>query len=61
VSPSSLPPSPPRPQVGIGGRLDATNAFVAGQGLAAAGVTSLGFDHMELLGDTLGVRGCGNG
>ncbi|PNW83681.1 hypothetical protein CHLRE_05g239067v5 [Chlamydomonas reinhardtii] len=42
-------------EVGIGGRLDATNAVVGPRGcsLAAAAVTSLGFDHMELLGDTL--------
>lgn len=39
-------------QVGIGGRLDATNIIPAP---AACGITSLGFDHMEMLGDTLPV------
>ncbi len=42
-------------EVGIGGRLDATNAVVTRGSLAAAAITSLGFDHMELLGDTLPV------
>lgn len=37
-------------EVGIGGRLDATNCVPAP---VAAGVAPLGFDHMELLGDTL--------
>ncbi|KIZ04965.1 folylpolyglutamate synthase [Monoraphidium neglectum] len=37
-------------EVGIGGRLDATNVIPHP---AVCGVTSLGFDHMELLGDTL--------
>jgi folylpolyglutamate synthase/dihydropteroate synthase len=37
-------------EVGIGGRLDATN--IIRQPVVTA-VTSLGFDHMELLGDTL--------
>jgi folylpolyglutamate synthase len=37
-------------EVGIGGRLDATNACPPP---VAAGVASLGFDHMDLLGDTL--------
>eukprot|EP00877_Chromochloris_zofingiensis_P004091 jgi/Chrzof1/13683/Cz08g08020.t1 len=37
-------------EVGIGGRLDATNIFPRP---VVCGVTSLGFDHMELLGDTL--------
>ena len=40
-------------EVGIGGRLDATNVVPPP---AACGITSLGFDHMELLGDTLEVR-----
>ncbi|KAG2488378.1 hypothetical protein HYH03_013067 [Edaphochlamys debaryana] len=40
-------------EVGIGGRLDATNGVVTPGSLAAAGIASLGFDHMELLGDTL--------
>ncbi len=54
----SLPPSrAPHAvvlEVGIGGRLDATNALCPRP--AAAGITSLGFDHMELLGHTLPVR-----
>jgi folylpolyglutamate synthase len=37
-------------EVGIGGRLDATNVIAHP---VVTGVTSLGFDHMELLGDTL--------
>lgn len=37
-------------EVGLGGRLDATN-IVYGQ---ACVITSIGFDHMDLLGDTLG-------
>ncbi|GLI65861.1 hypothetical protein VaNZ11_009492 [Volvox africanus] len=40
-------------EVGIGGRLDATNAVATRGSVAAAAITSLGFDHMELLGDTL--------
>jgi len=37
-------------EVGIGGRLDATNVCPPP---IAAGISPLGFDHMELLGDTL--------
>ena len=37
-------------EVGIGGRLDATNCVPPP---VAAGVTALGFDHMDLLGHTL--------
>ncbi|GIL67476.1 hypothetical protein Vafri_20872 [Volvox africanus] len=40
-------------EVGIGGRLDATNAVATRGSVVAAAITSLGFDHMELLGDTL--------
>ena len=36
-------------EVGLGGRLDATNLVQP----VAAGVTQIGFDHMEFLGDTL--------
>lgn len=36
-------------EVGLGGRLDATNLVQP----LAAGVTQIGFDHMEFLGDTL--------
>lgn len=36
-------------ETGLGGRLDATNVVQP----LAAGVTSIGFDHMEYLGDTL--------
>lgn len=36
-------------EVGLGGRLDATNIVEP----LAAGVTQIGFDHMEYLGDTL--------
>lgn len=36
-------------EVGLGGRLDATNIVQP----VAAGVTQIGFDHMEFLGDTL--------
>lgn len=39
-------------EVGIGGRLDATNCV---REPVVCGVTSLGFDHMELLGNTLPV------
>ena len=45
-------------EVGIGGRLDATNVVPPP---VACGITSLGFDHMEMLGDTLPVRGKGGG
>ncbi len=37
-------------EVGLGGRLDATNIVAP----VAAGVTQIGFDHMEFLGSTLG-------
>ena len=37
-------------EVGIGGRLDSTNIFPRP---AACGITTLGMDHMELLGDTV--------
>ncbi|CAM6095551.1 unnamed protein product [Calypogeia fissa] len=37
-------------EVGLGGRLDATNVVRAP---AVCGIASLGFDHMELLGNTL--------
>jgi dihydrofolate synthase/folylpolyglutamate synthase len=37
-------------EVGLGGRLDATNVIVGKVCL----ITSIGFDHMEYLGDTLG-------
>ncbi|MEW5316391.1 MAG: hypothetical protein WDW38_007767 [Sanguina aurantia] len=37
-------------EVGIGGRLDATNVIPPP---AVAGITSLGFDHMDMLGNTL--------
>jgi folylpolyglutamate synthase len=53
---ASPPPTAPPPpdavvlEVGIGGRLDATNVI---DKPAAVGIASLGFDHMELLGDTL--------
>ena len=40
-------------EVGLGGRLDATNCI---RSPVVCGVTSLGFDHMELLGNTLPVR-----
>jgi folylpolyglutamate synthase len=39
-------------EVGIGGRLDATNIIPQP---ACTGITNLGFDHMEMLGDTLPV------
>lgn len=39
-------------EVGVGGRLDATNCIPKP---VVCGVTSLGFDHIELLGDTLPV------
>lgn len=37
-------------EVGLGGRLDATNVV---KSPVVCGIASLGFDHMELLGDTL--------
>lgn len=37
-------------EVGLGGRLDATNVV---KSPVTCGIASLGFDHMELLGDTL--------
>lgn len=40
-------------EVGIGGRLDATNVIPPP---VVAGITSLGFDHMDMLGNTLEVR-----
>lgn len=43
-------------EVGVGGRLDATNIVPQP---VVCGITSLGFDHMEMLGDTLPVRGLG--
>lgn len=39
-------------EVGVGGRLDATNCI---PNPIVCGVTSLGFDHVELLGHTLPV------
>ena len=39
-------------EVGVGGRLDATNCIPKP---VVCGVTSLGFDHVELLGHTLPV------
>lgn len=39
-------------EVGVGGRLDATNIIPAP---VVCGITSLGMDHMEILGDTLPV------
>lgn len=39
-------------EVGVGGRADATNLFTA-TSLAASAITSLGYDHMNVLGDTL--------
>lgn len=41
-------------EVGLGGRLDATNII---REPVACGITSLGMDHMEMLGDTLPVSG----
>ena len=38
-------------EVGLGGRLDATNVI---RSPAVCGVTSLGLDHVEVLGDTVG-------
>ena len=39
-------------EVGLGGRLDATNTIATPQ---ASVITSIGFDHTHLLGDTLGA------
>jgi hypothetical protein len=39
-------------EVGVGGRADATNLF-SSPALVASGITSLGYDHMNVLGDTL--------
>jgi folylpolyglutamate synthase/dihydropteroate synthase len=39
-------------EVGVGGRLDATNVIPAP---VVCGITSLGYDHMDMLGDTLPV------
>lgn len=39
-------------EVGLGGRLDATNV-VAPPALAVCGITSISYDHMAVLGDTL--------
>jgi dihydrofolate synthase/folylpolyglutamate synthase len=39
-------------EVGLGGRFDATNAIARPQVTA---ITSIGFDHMDRLGDTLGA------
>ena len=44
-------------EVGVGGRLDATNCIPQP---VVCGVTSLGFDHVELLGHTLPVSLRGN-
>lgn len=41
-------------EVGLGGRLDATNCV---RRPVVCGVASLGFDHMDVLGHTLPVRG----
>ncbi|KAL8171558.1 hypothetical protein V2J09_023362 [Rumex salicifolius] len=38
-------------EVGLGGRFDATNVV---QSPVVCGITSLGYDHMEILGNTLG-------
>lgn len=45
-------------EVGLGGRLDATNCV---RRPVVCGVASLGFDHMDVLGHTLPVRGCVGG
>ena len=42
-------------EVGIGGRLDATNII---PDPVVCGITALGMDHMDMLGDTLPVSGC---
>lgn len=39
-------------EVGLGGRLDATNCIPSPP---VCGVTSLGMDHVEILGDTIEV------
>ena len=39
-------------EVGMGGRLDATNAILDGDSVVSA-MVNIGFDHMEFLGDTL--------
>lgn len=39
-------------EVGLGGRLDATNCI---RSPVVCGVASLGFDHMDVLGNTLPV------
>lgn len=36
-------------EVGVGGRLDATNVITP----QVCGISSIGYDHMDLLGDTL--------
>ncbi len=38
-------------ETGLGGRLDATNVFEA----SVCGITPIGFDHMHILGETLGA------
>ncbi len=40
-------------EVGLGGRLDATNCVPQP---VVCGISALGYDHMELLGNTLRVR-----
>lgn len=46
-------------EVGVGGRLDATNVVPCP---VVCGITALGMDHMEMLGDTIEVgRGVGVG
>ena len=40
-------------EVGLGGRLDATNCVPQP---VVCGISALGYDHMELLGNTLSVR-----
>lgn len=42
-------------EVGIGGRLDATNIVPSP---VVCGITALGMDHMDMLGDTLPVCAC---
>lgn len=39
-------------EVGLGGRLDATNAVPSP---VVCGIATLGYDHMEILGDTLAL------
>jgi folylpolyglutamate synthase len=41
-------------EVGLGGRFDATNVI---EKPVVCGVSSLGFDHMHVLGNTLGEIG----